>query len=142
MVREMPQELPVDCLGLAQPTGEMMRHRVAERPRELRRRRSGARHASNTSGRRRRRRGNCLGVFSFPSRQARVQTPQDGAVDGDQGVDVALAGRNERSEENTYELQSLMRISYAGFCLTKNTNLRSNDIYNIRRKTNTQGLAY
>src|SRR3546814_8823453 len=73
MVREMPQELPVDCLGLAQPTGEMMRHRVAERPRELRRRRSGARHASNTSGR--------------------------------------------RSEEQTSELQSLMRISCAVYCL-------------------------
>src|SRR3546814_6171141 len=25
-----------------------------------------------------------------------------------------------RSEEHTYELQSLMRISYAGFCLTQN----------------------
>src|SRR3546814_2663298 len=28
-------------------------------------------------------------------------------------------GRNWRSEEHTYELQSLMRISYAVFCLTK-----------------------
>src|SRR3546814_9568952 len=27
----------------------------------------------------------------------------------------------ERSEEHTYELQSLMRISYAGFCLKNNT---------------------
>src|SRR3546814_6465729 len=27
----------------------------------------------------------------------------------------------ERSEEHTYELQSLMRISYAVFCLTKKT---------------------
>src|SRR3546814_6606225 len=30
-------------------------------------------------------------------------------------------GRNQRSEEHTSELQSLMRISYAAFCL-KNTN--------------------
>src|SRR3546814_6557762 len=34
----------------------------------------------------------------------------------------ALAGiAIERSEEHTYELQSLMRISYAVFCLKKNT---------------------
>src|SRR3546814_1003634 len=30
-----------------------------------------------------------------------------------------LPGRGERSEEHTSELQSLMRISYAVFCLTK-----------------------
>src|SRR3546814_9597671 len=30
--------------------------------------------------------------------------------------------RPERSEEHTSELQSLMRISYAVFCLKKNTN--------------------
>src|SRR3546814_8827783 len=29
--------------------------------------------------------------------------------------------RARRSEEHTSELQSLMRISYAGFCLTKHT---------------------
>src|SRR3546814_1018138 len=32
------------------------------------------------------------------------------------------AARNQRSEEHTSELQSLMRISYAVFCLKKNTN--------------------
>src|SRR3546814_8270606 len=31
-----------------------------------------------------------------------------------------------RSEEHTSELQSLMRISYAGFCLTKKTNKHNN----------------
>src|SRR3546814_1444911 len=31
------------------------------------------------------------------------------------------AGRRARSEENTSELQSLMRISYAVFCLKKKT---------------------
>src|SRR3546814_5753106 len=39
-------------------------------------------------------------------------------------VVMASAGRAagvERSEEHTSELQSLMRISYAGFCLKKNT---------------------
>src|SRR3546814_7710272 len=36
------------------------------------------------------------------------------------GVDSG-AGRCGRSEEHTSELQSLMRTSYAVFCLTKNT---------------------
>src|SRR3546814_9817368 len=35
-----------------------------------------------------------------------------------------------RSEEHTSELQSLMRISYADFCLKKK-NIDSNNIYNI-----------
>src|SRR3546814_8826837 len=34
-------------------------------------------------------------------------------------VTVALDADGERSEEHTSELQSLMRISYAVFCLTK-----------------------
>src|SRR3546814_7041244 len=33
-------------------------------------------------------------------------------------------GAGLRSEEHTSELQSLMRISYAGFCLKKKTNIR------------------
>src|SRR3546814_1910454 len=37
------------------------------------------------------------------------------------GYEAAQAGRQSRSEEHTSELQSLMRISYAVFCLkTKN----------------------
>src|SRR3546814_7214502 len=32
-----------------------------------------------------------------------------------------------RSEEHTYELQSLMRRSYAGFCLKKKKNRRQNN---------------
>src|SRR3546814_1531104 len=35
-------------------------------------------------------------------------------------------GRAERSEEHTSELQSLMRISYAVFCLKKKTKQRQN----------------
>src|SRR3546814_3873235 len=35
---------------------------------------------------------------------------------------LAMTGR-ARSEEHTSELQSLMRISYAVFCLKKNTNI-------------------
>src|SRR3546814_6185854 len=37
-------------------------------------------------------------------------------------LDVSADWLISRSEEHTSELQSLMRISYAGFCLTKKTN--------------------
>src|SRR3546814_8336123 len=37
------------------------------------------------------------------------------------GLLIFERGRVERSEEHTSELQSLMRISYAVFCLKKNT---------------------
>src|SRR3546814_7705665 len=36
-----------------------------------------------------------------------------------------------RSEEHTSELQSLMRISYAVFCLKKKKNTKSNELINI-----------
>src|SRR3546814_6544360 len=39
------------------------------------------------------------------------------------------AGRAARSEEHTSELQSLMRTSYAVFCLKKKTNTKPNSIY-------------
>src|SRR3546814_4271512 len=39
-------------------------------------------------------------------------------------------GESQRSEEHTSELQSLMRISYAGFCLKKKKN-KNNQEYNI-----------
>src|SRR3546814_5496497 len=39
-------------------------------------------------------------------------------------------GRDYRSEEHTSELQSLMRISYAVFCLKKKTTQDSN-VYNV-----------
>src|SRR3546814_10557761 len=38
------------------------------------------------------------------------------------GVICASAGNHARSEEHTSELQSLMRISYAVFCLKKKKN--------------------
>src|SRR3546814_3638944 len=47
-------------------------------------------------------------------------------------ADLPIAPTNSRSEEHTSELQSLMRISYAVFCLkkkkknTKKTQLESN----------------
>src|SRR3546814_2061763 len=39
---------------------------------------------------------------------------------------LALAERHERSEEHTSELQSLMRISYAVFCLKKQKHTHKN----------------
>src|SRR3546814_18052190 len=44
---------------------------------------------------------------------------------GMKSIDLGLRGSREtngRSEEHTSELQSLMRISYAVFCLKKKTN--------------------
>src|SRR3546814_4089037 len=55
----------------------------------------------------------------------------------------ALAGF--RSEETTSELQSLMRISYAVFCLQKNTNLKQHNISThklIRHRTTVRRPCY
>src|SRR3546814_1817800 len=41
-------------------------------------------------------------------------------------IDKIIAGQNGRSEEHTSELQSLMRISYAVFCLKKKKNQNQN----------------
>src|SRR3546814_5673189 len=43
--------------------------------------------------------------------------------------------RKERSEEHTSELQSLMRISYAVFCLKKKNIHNKNKIYNNTKTT-------
>src|SRR3546814_5197729 len=60
-------------------------------------------------------------------------------VCGDQAVAArrcvaSTNSRNLRSEEHTSELQSLMRISYAVFCLKKKTNIIKNK-YNIITNT-------
>src|SRR3546814_4609280 len=52
---------------------------------------------------------------------------------GDQGEGVPGYSRGlRRSEEHTSELQSLMRISYAVFCLKKKNNNKSQYIYTSR----------
>src|SRR3546814_1198882 len=59
------------------------------------------------------------------ARQAvRLHAPQRGAGDG------VLP---DRSEEHTSELQSLMRISYAVFCLKKKTKYTTNQMYKSQR---------
>src|SRR3546814_2507832 len=42
------------------------------------------------------------------------------AIEQNIGVSIPLPQLAQRSEEHTSELQSLMRISYAAFCLKKN----------------------
>src|SRR3546814_1831852 len=58
-------------------------------------------------------------------RQARTARPRPAAraVRTDEGADRAS---RTRSEEHTSELQSLMRISYAVFCLKKKTYMTGN----------------
>src|SRR3546814_1870483 len=48
-----------------------------------------------------------------------------------QGYTNALIGKMHRSEEHTSELQSLMRISYAVFCLKKKTKKKYHIILRI-----------
>src|SRR3546814_4247127 len=50
--------------------------------------------------------------------EAEISPPQQGALVAVQPFDIDAA-EAERSEEHTSELQSLMRISYAVFCLKK-----------------------
>src|SRR3546814_2278877 len=63
------------------------------------------------------------GISGFPGRFCRFQVGN--------GPEMAPAGRFQtiftmtRSEEHTSELQSLMRISYAVFCLKKKTNTQN-----------------
>src|SRR3546814_4143953 len=48
---------------------------------------------------------------------------EDPASTAKQIAELARAGSELRSEEHTSELQSLMRISYAVFCLKKKNNI-------------------
>src|SRR3546814_2248392 len=52
------------------------------------------------------------------------------------GVPGALADRTLRSEEHTSELQSLMRISYAVFCLKKKKKSKTMREYPICNRLN------
>src|SRR3546814_8518151 len=49
---------------------------------------------------------------------------------GDARGGHAIAGAAERSEEHTSELQSLIRISYAVFCLKKKKNITPHQLSN------------
>src|SRR3546814_6514308 len=57
--------------------------------------------------------------------QARPGSGRDGEEARRPAADPARRAGAARSEEHTSELQSLMRISYAVFCLTKNTRAKA-----------------
>src|SRR3546814_7527620 len=48
-----------------------------------------------------------------------IMTTKLGSRDISKGVSLGFGNASDRSEEHTSELQSLMRISYAVFCLKK-----------------------
>src|SRR3546814_10006199 len=60
------------------------------------------------------------------SRQT-IETPYAGAWEGAAKGDVTVVEFFDRSEEHTSELQSIMRISYAVFCLIKKKDARIHD---------------
>src|SRR3546814_5555634 len=53
------------------------------------------------------------------------------ALERDYAVEAVSTPSGVRSEEHTSELQSLMRISYAVFCLKKNNNQTKTHIHSI-----------
>src|SRR3546814_2040315 len=79
---------------------------------------------------------------SDPRRTADVE-PREGGGGTDQTADLAVqrpreqkaADDGDRSEEHTSELQSLMRSSYAVFCLKKKKHIKNK---NTRQLTRTQ----
>src|SRR3546814_1969511 len=56
--------------------------------------------------------------------ETKIMVPNPGAMPGPDG-ERYVTDRLKRSEEHTSELQSLMRISYAVFCLKKKTQLKN-----------------
>src|SRR3546814_7090704 len=66
-----------------------------------------------------------IGHRDFPLRQGKDQRRRKPEI-ADLADVERRARRQRRSEEHTSELQSLMRISYAVFCLKKKKNNRRN----------------
>src|SRR3546814_3417960 len=60
-------------------------------------------------------------VTSWPSIRTDLKNAGGNVVDREVVVDGNVITSRKRSEEHTSELQSLMRISYAVFCLKKKT---------------------
>src|SRR3546814_9262515 len=80
----------------------------------------------------------------FPEQQARPGHAEPGGVHPGGGADALQDGQpvqpgpRWRSEEHTSELQSLMRISYAVFCLKKKTNQAQCNTSNITQQPKKQ----
>src|SRR3546814_10231236 len=81
---------------------------------------------------------NQYGEDDLPERVARAQQvtlhPLRMHADTVAGLTADALAINERSEEHTSELQSLMRISYAVFCLKKKKKKRSNHDQELKLK--------
>src|SRR3546814_10654093 len=61
------------------------------------------------------------------SRPSPTRAPEDDMHGPEEGQQLQAEADKERSEEHTSELQSLMRISYAVFCLEKKKKEQNND---------------
>src|SRR3546814_9667727 len=85
-----------------------------------------------------RQRGNNLrgGRLVIDLNSGRATVDGRGAARGPDGnpVQGGTEGRVTRSEEHTSELQSLMRISYAVFCLKKKKHITNHAINHIQTK--------
>src|SRR3546814_1111945 len=66
----------------------------------------------------------CL-VMQIETREAFDRIEEIAAVDGVDALFIGPSDLSARSEEHTSELQSLMRISYAVFCLKKKNRTQS-----------------
>src|SRR3546814_8572593 len=77
--------------------------------------------------------GETLGIFPDIFAHMLVRQRHDEAVDLT-GLQF-ITKRIQRSEEHTSELQSLMRISYAVFCLQKKKNTNSHHLLHTHRTT-------
>src|SRR3546814_3437389 len=84
--------------------------------------RSGSGHAAQGEGRRRL--GGGAAAHDRPGGACRDLCPRPAAPGGRRRCRQG-DGRRRRSEEHTSELQSLMRISYAVFCLKKKKDITS-----------------
>src|SRR3546814_4237572 len=76
------------------------------------------------------------GILEHPSAIAEYQREAARALI-DAGVDLILS-QGPRSEEHTSELQSLMRISYAVFCLKKKKHYTKNQTNNTTTQLDKQ----
>src|SRR3546814_6387937 len=78
-----------------------------------------------------------------PYRFRRTQSKTSGTANG-AAHPTSGAAMTDRSEEHTSELQSLMRISYAVFCLKKKTNAPRPTDHNlaINKKSNRYFITF
>src|SRR3546814_2093373 len=97
----------------------------------------GARAADIGRGRDRRARAEILGeaLRAFEPRGVGARA-EDGDVDLAQSIGEPRDERGFRSEEHTSELQSLMRISYAVFCLKKKKTCNAREYENALGQRN------